>query len=340
MEHVRVVGHPAGEGGVPAPAPGSSLAAATGVVVAAVDIGAHSTHLLVAAVDGHRVAPLLDTSDILGLGAIVDREARLPGPARAALVATLAGYARAARDLGATEIAVVATEPLRRAAGAARIVAEVEAATGAPCHVVEPEEEGRLTLLGVTGGAPLDADLVLADVGGGSTELVLAGPAGPVRVRGLAIGATRLTDALVSHDPPTAAELAAVRAAADRVLATAPGGRPSRAVVVGGTGSNLARVAAVAGGAEVITLERLAALVEELLDGPAETVAGRFGIRPTRARVLPAGAAIAAALAERYGLDRLVVQGEGIREGTVLALARAGRGWRDRLDRLAHGWAR
>ena len=308
------------------------------IVVAAADVGAHSTHLLVAATSGHRLEPLLDISDILALGAVVDREGFLPAAARAGLVATLGRYADAARELGALEIAFIGTEPMRIAADAARIVAEVEGATGVPLHVLGHEEEGRLSLLGVTAGAPLEVELLVADIGGGSTELVFAGPAGPVRTHGLSLGAARLTELLVSHDPPTPGELDTLRREADRVLAAAPDGAPRIGVLVGGTGSNLAKVAGPDAPRRALTGDVLAALVAAVCDAPAEEVAARLGIRSTRARVLPAGAAIVAALAARYRLPGLLVRDEGIREGAVLALARAGRGWRDRLDRLAHGW--
>ena len=72
---------------------------------------------------------------------------------------------------------------------------------------------------------------------------------------------------------------------------------------------------------------------------PAEAAAARFGIRPERARVLPAGAALVAALLARYRLPGVLVREEGVREGAVLAIARAGTGWRDQVERLAHGWS-
>lgn len=309
------------------------------VVVAVADVGSHSTHLLVAVTTGRRLEPLLDVSDILALGAVVDRGGYLPAPARAELVATLARYADAARELGATEIVFLGTEPLRVAADAARVVAEVEAATGVPLHVLGHQEEARLTLLGVTGGAPLEVDMLIADVGGGSTELVLAGPAGNVRAHGLALGASRLTDAHVAHDPPTADELASLRIGAERALAAVPAGAPRVGVLVGGTGSNLAKVAGLDAPYRTLTADRIAELVEVVCAHPAEQAAARFGIRAARARVLPAGAAIVAALLVRYHLPGVLVREEGVREGAVLAVARAGRAWRDRLEQLAHGWA-
>ena len=66
--------------------------------------------------------------------------------------------------------------------------------------------------------------------------------------------------------------------------------------------------------------------------------AERHALRPQRARILPAGAVIVDAILERYGVDRLQVSEEGIREGAVLAAAAAGAAWRDRLRFLVAGW--
>ena len=172
--------------------------------------------------DGHRVAPLRDESVLLGLGTTVDARGLIPPEVRGPLIETLAAYAAAARGLGAVRIAFVGTEPMRRAADARAVVVAVEDATGVPFHVVDHREEGLLTLLGATSGRVIDSDLLVVDVGGGSTQLVVVGPASRARAIGLGVGGARLTHALVAHDPPTPSEIAALRAAAWRRCRAAP----------------------------------------------------------------------------------------------------------------------
>ena len=172
--------------------------------------------------DGHRVAPLLDESALLGLGTTVDARGLIPPDVRGPLIATLAAYAAAARGLGAVWIAFVGTEPMRRAADARSVVVAVEEATGVPFHVVDHREEGLLTLLGATSGRAIESDLLVVDVGGGSTQLVVVGPAGRAGAIGLRLGGARLTHALVEHDPPTLSEITALRAAARRRSGPAP----------------------------------------------------------------------------------------------------------------------
>jgi exopolyphosphatase/guanosine-5'-triphosphate,3'-diphosphate pyrophosphatase len=142
-------------------------------VVAAIDVGSNSAHLLVARV-GHDVVPLHDESVLLGLGAAVDAHGVVPSATADTLVAALWTYASVARSLGAREIVVLGTEPFRRAADAARIVLSVGEVAGVPMHVLGHDEEGLLTLIGATGGRALTADVVVADVGGGSSEIVRA----------------------------------------------------------------------------------------------------------------------------------------------------------------------
>lgn len=308
-------------------------------VGASVDVGANSVHLLVAAVGGHRLEPLVDESVFLGLGDRIDAEGFLGSAARGRLVAALVGYADTARRLGATAITFVGTEPMRRAADAATVTAEVEHASGVPLHVLGHDEEGILNLLGVTGGRPVTHELVVVDIGGGSSEVVVVGPGRPPVAAGVLLGSARLTQRLVREDPPTPGELDALAAEARRIVAAeAPPGRPLELVAVGGTASNLCKVIPAAALERVLTRRRIEQALAMLATEPSAMASERHAVNPTRARILPAGAAIAAALLDHYGVDRLRVSEEGIREGAILVAAAAGHAWRDRLPRLALGW--
>jgi exopolyphosphatase/guanosine-5'-triphosphate,3'-diphosphate pyrophosphatase len=295
-------------------------------------------HLLVAAVERHRVVPLRDESVKLGLGDTVEAHGLIAGPAREELIGELVRYAATARDLGARNVAFVGTQPLRRAADARAVVSAVEAATGVPLYVLGHEEEGLLTLLGATSGRPIGEALAVVDIGGGSSEVVIVEAGARARSVGLPAGGASLSRLLVAHDPPTAAEIAALRAEARHVVGAAPAATPTRMIAVGGTSSNLVKIIPAASRDGVLTRPRLAGAFRTLGGALAADVAARFGITEKRCRILPAGAAILEALMERYGIDRVGALEEGIREGVVLALARGGAAWRDRLDALAHGW--
>jgi len=305
-------------------------------ILAAVDVGSYSVHLLVGRVAGRRVETIHDESAFLGLGRAIDRDGRL-GAARADLAATIAAYKIAALSRDASAITVVATDPLRRAPDAAEAVVEIEAATGIRVTTIGHGEEAMIALLGVTGGRPIVRTTVLVDVGGGSTEVLVAGPGGDSVAVGLPLGATRLTGVHVRHDPPAGTELDAIADAAERAMRLAPDAHPAELVAVGGTARSLLRVGPPLPN-RIVTRRRLRAAMRLIASMPAGSLAERYSIRPSRAGVLPAGAVILETALQRYGLDRLRVAKGGLREGLILATAREGDAWRMRLPELARGW--
>ncbi len=117
-----------------------------------------------------------------------------------------------------------------------------------------------------------------------------------------------------------------------------PGAARPALVAVGGTAENLLRVVPDDGDGGVLTRAGLVLALERLAAEPADAAAARYGVRPGRARLLPAGAAILVAFVDRWRVDALRVSSGGLREGALLAVEQAGAGWRDRLPALAGGW--
>ncbi len=305
---------------------------------ASVDLGSNSVHLLVAAIVGHRLRPLTDELVFLGLGAAVDSQAHLGSAGREELVAALSRYASTARALDAATITFMGTEPIRRAGDAARIVAEVEASTGIPLHVLTHEEEAYLTLVGVTAGRPVQHETLVVDIGGGSSEFCAVAAAGVPRAAGIRLGSGRLTSRFVTSDPVDATAISRMRAAADETLEGALPATPTDLVAVGGTASNLLKV--TPGGVEdqMLTRERIAGALDTMSNTPTAALTERYFINPKRGPLLAAGAVIVEALMRRYGVDAVRVSDAGLREGAILVADHVGRAWRDRLPELAHGW--
>lgn len=309
-------------------------------IIAAADAGSNSVHLLVARVGGTGLRVVFEDSTFLGLAEATDRG--WLGPAlRGEVIETILAQVAAARAHGAEMIGLVGTEPLRRSADAARVVVEIERSSGVPLAVCSPMEEGLLTLLGVTGGRPVEEELLVVDVGGGSCQIVEARPGEIPICVGLPLGSARLTAAIVRHDPPTRHEWSRLREEARGRVASAPGGRPMRLIFVGGTATNLGRLAPDGIAAEEAGRTLTAALVEAaastLLMEPSGVVAERFSLRPGRVRVLLAGAAILLALLDHYEMPAAEISGASLREGLVFGMARAGWAWRDRLVKLLGG---
>lgn len=309
-------------------------------VGASVDIGSNSVHLLVATIAGHVLRQLVDESAFLGLGAAVDERSHLGPSARAELAETLARYATTARQLGASKITFMGTEPIRRAADAALIVDEVETASGVPLHVLTHEEEAYLTMVGVTEGRPVTHETLVVDIGGGSSEFCAVAPAGIARAAGLRLGSNRLTTRFATTDPVSTTAIEGMSAAAEVLLQGALESEPADLVIVGGTASNLLKVTAAGTTDPILTRARVAEAIISLTREPAAEMTVRFGVNPKRGPLLPAGAVIVDALMRRYAIDRVRVSNAGMREGAILVANHAGAAWRDRLPELAHGWRR
>jgi exopolyphosphatase / guanosine-5'-triphosphate,3'-diphosphate pyrophosphatase len=186
---------------------------------AAIDVGTNTVLLLVAERRGSTLSPLLERAEITRLGRGVDATGRLDPAAIRDTVAALADYARAARELGATGIACVATSAARDAVNGAEFFEATRAAAGLVPEIISGDEEARLVYASAHRDFRAGGPLAVLDVGGGSTEFIVGdGPALRAR-RSLQVGAVRLTERHVRTDPPTAAEVAALREAARAALA-------------------------------------------------------------------------------------------------------------------------
>ncbi len=294
---------------------------------ATIDVGTNTVLLLVAERRGAALVPVLERADITRLGRGVDATGRLDPAAIRETVAVLAGYARAARDLGAPIVACVATSAARDAANGAEFFEAARAAAGIVPEVIAGEEEARLVWTSAwrdfgRAGEPL----AVLDVGGGSTELSFGEGPAPRGRTSLQVGAVRLTERHVRSDPPSAEEVARLRAAArDAVRPLAwMDARGGRLVGVAGTVTTLSAVAQALPtyDAERVHGAALALAEVERLVGTlaALTVRERAalpGMEPKRADVILAGALVVAEAMRATGFDRLTVSDRGVRWGLL-----------------------
>jgi exopolyphosphatase/guanosine-5'-triphosphate,3'-diphosphate pyrophosphatase len=185
--------------------------------VAALDCGTNSTRLLIVAADGkvlHR------EMRITRLGEGVDASQKLSADAMARTVAVLEEYRAMMDQSGVVKARLVATSAARDAVNAEEFFSAAERATGVRPELLSGPEEGRLSFSGAT--ASLTAAergtgfVLVVDIGGGSTELVVGvPPTGTVTSVSLDIGCVRLTERFFHHDPPLESELAQARAVVD-----------------------------------------------------------------------------------------------------------------------------
>src|SRR5947207_5023578 len=126
----------------------------------------------------------------------------------------VATQVRLAQEIGAEAIRTVATAAIREAANRDEIVAEINRVASVDVEVLSEHEEGRLAFIGATKtlGHPVEGEVAVVDVGGGSSEVVVGSVSAGLRsVQSFKIGSGSLADDFLSNDPPSPAELPAVR---------------------------------------------------------------------------------------------------------------------------------
>lgn len=172
--------------------------------VAAIDIGTNSTNLLIANTAGEDVLRLITTTR---LGAGVDRSRQLDERAIVATLECLSTYRQHLRDHAVTDVRVVASSACRDATNRDEFFDRAETILSVRPEILTGAEEGRLTYAGAVSGLPVSimGHLVI-DIGGGSTELMTGGD-GLIDIRSLDVGAVRLTERHLAHDPPQPEEL-------------------------------------------------------------------------------------------------------------------------------------
>jgi exopolyphosphatase/guanosine-5'-triphosphate,3'-diphosphate pyrophosphatase len=312
--------------------------------VGAIDCGTNTIKLLVADLSPEtgEEQTLEREMRIVRLGQDVDRTGRLADEALARTFAAVEEYAGIIASHRVDRVRFCATSASRDAANSADFLAGVRRRLGVEPEVVSGDVEAQLTYDGATRSLPdVPAPILVVDIGGGSTELIVGGPStgsghrgyGDVlAARSLDIGSVRITERLMPSDPPTAAELAAATQAIDDALDDLPGHgvHLDRAATVVGVAGTITTVAAVlleldewdrsrvhharlaAGDVHALT-ERLAAM----------TVAQREELRvpPGRSDVIGAGALILDRVLRRTGADTLLVSDSDILDGIAWSVA-------------------
>jgi exopolyphosphatase/guanosine-5'-triphosphate,3'-diphosphate pyrophosphatase len=291
---------------------------------ACIDIGSNTTRLLVAEPDPGRPGALVEVAAHRAFVRLTaaERRAGIPADKAQAIADAVAEQALTARANDVAALRVVATAALRDAPGRDLLVARLSAAAGVEVEVLSGEEEARLAFAGATASLAGDGvgTVVVADVGGGSTELAAGAPGrAPAWWASLPIGSGVLAEAHLHGDPPTAAEVAAARAAADAALAAAGCPGADVAWAVGGSATSLRRLCG-----ERLTADTVEDALARVTAAPAADAALELDLHLERVRLLPAGLVLLAAVA-RAAACPLHVGCGGLREGVVLdLLARVG----------------
>ncbi|MDG2113920.1 MAG: Ppx/GppA phosphatase family protein [Actinomycetota bacterium] len=311
----------------------STAASSTGSanIVAAIDVGTNSFHLLVADFDasGHFEVVTREKESVrLGSGA--DDMKRLSAEAMDRGIAALDRMRRIAEHAGALDILAVATSAVREAGNNHEFVARARDEAGIEVEVVSGVEEARLIHLGVLQSAPVfDRRHLVFDIGGGSTEFIVGEGSRPLLLRSLKLGAIRLTDRFF---PEGVVKPGSVDECALYVDSFVGGLEHQIAelgfdVAVGSSGTiiTLARMAGALRGDRqrrtgnlAFTSGELETLVDELARRTTPQKRRELpGLEERRSDIIVGGAVLTRQIARMLHIDRVEVSEHSLREGIV-----------------------
>ena len=305
--------------------------------IAIVDIGTNSTRLMVARVqDGVIVEELERLTTVTRLGEGVDRSGALSPGAMQRVHDTLEDYCARIEALGAVQAHAVLTSAVRDARNGNEFAGTVAARHRLRTHVLDGEREALLTYAGATSGrAPttFGRKLLVIDIGGGSTELVI-GDHGAVRFHvSTNAGVVRQSERHIDADPPRPDELSALAADVRSILRAAvpesDRGGVELAIAVAGTPTSLAAIAQRLDPYDprrthgyTITVRERDAIRVRLARMTLEQRRSVPGLAPARAAVIVPGIVILTEVMELFSLPSVEVSEHDILHGALLAAYR------------------
>jgi exopolyphosphatase/guanosine-5'-triphosphate,3'-diphosphate pyrophosphatase len=296
-----------------------------------IDVGSNTVHLLV--VDAHPGAaprPAFSYKIELRLAELLDDEGAIDESGSMRLQEFLLDALEVAEDKGVEQVMAFATSALREATNGDAVLAEVRERTGVDLQVLSGTDEARLTFLAVRRWFGWSSGRILVfDIGGGSLEVATGVDESPDAAFSLPLGAGRLTRERLTGDPPAREEVKALRKHVRSAIArqapdvTRPG-EPSSVVGTSKTFKQLARLTGAPSSAEgpyaprYLKLANLSDWLPKLASMTAEERATLPGVSWGRAPQILAGAVVAEAAMDLFGVERLEICPWALREGVIL----------------------
>jgi exopolyphosphatase / guanosine-5'-triphosphate,3'-diphosphate pyrophosphatase len=324
--------HPTVSGAAPHPAAIDDASTEADAVHAAIDIGTNSVHLLVArSTPSQRFEVLAQEKEVVRLGHGSSDMRELDTEAIDRGIAALRRFRQVA-DIWDADITAVATSAVREADNHDEFMRRARDEAGIEVEIIAGVEEARLIHVGVLHALPVyEQRLLVIDIGGGSTELLIGERDDVIDARSLKLGAIRLTERFFTDDPLDPDAVANCRTYVRAFLEpTAHELRRHGYEVAAGSSGTIQTIAAMMVAARrgdpgrslnnvTISAGDLADVVERLVGTPTASERGRLpGMDARRADIIVAGAIILEQVAAAFDIDELRVSTFALREGVLL----------------------
>ena len=299
--------------------------------LALLDIGSNSIHMVLTEIQPDFSYKIFDRfKDVTRLGEETFKAGQFSADAIAKGTEVVRTLATLARNRGFSRIEAVATSAVREAANGGDLIEAIEQQTGVRVRVVTGQEEARLIYLGVRQSMDFgDRNVLIADVGGGSVELIVGDRSKLLHAASLKLGAIRLKDLYLKHDTPSAGRLERLKEAVEAQLKAAlPRFKKigfDEFVGTSGMIGNLAEIMHLHKTGRPIPQLNLArfsykdvvAAEKLLLKTPLKHRAEIPGVDPKRADVLLPATIVLRIIMQQLDITELTVSDKAIREGLL-----------------------
>lgn len=292
-------------------------------VIAAIDLGSNSFHMVVASNQDGRLKIIDRIKEMVRLSTGLDKSQKLDEEAKQRALACLQRFGQRLRDMHADTVRAIGTNALRRAKKTGDFLAEAEEALGHPIEIISGIEEARLIYQGTNYAIsrPYDQRIVI-DIGGGSTELIIGEGVRPIHMESLFMGCVSTSEKYFPDGKLSRKNFS--NAVMDAKLQLRP--------VIGkfkklgwnleiGTSGTIKAISETIheqlGGGKTISMASLTLLSEKLYEHNNIKELNFSGVKKERLPVLPGGLAILYAIFESLGIDRLDYSEGGLREGVL-----------------------
>jgi exopolyphosphatase/guanosine-5'-triphosphate,3'-diphosphate pyrophosphatase len=298
---------------------------------AAVDIGSNSVRLKIARLQGGRLRALHEDREVTRLGEGVFGSGFLTPDSIAETVKVLRRFHRSTQQIVTDSVRVVATSALRDARNSQAFLEWVRSATGWRVEIISGVEEARLIHLGLVSSGRVDrSPTLMMDLGGGSCELTVT-QGGHIRdAVSLPLGAVRLTNEFMRHDPSRKGELKRLRGfvarEVNRIIDRIATAKVKTVIATSGTAAALAAVAShmrrgASGQRLMVSSAEMKRIAKRLARLPVAERRKIEGIGPRRAEIIVAGATVYQELLDRLRLKGFRYSPLGLRDGILAQMA-------------------
>jgi len=292
-------------------------------VLAAVDLGSNSFHMVVARFDHGQLTVIDRLREMVRLASGLNREGRLSEASQARALATLRRFGERLRDMQAGRVRVVGTNTLRKARTTGRFLQRAAKALGHPVEIISGIEEARLIYLGASHNLPrVDGPQIVVDIGGGSTEIIAGKGLEPFTMESLAMGCVSLSESCFPAGRLSAKGFAKARVQVRLELEPVRSQfRKVEPAQVAGTSGSIraahAVLTALNRAPQGLTVEGLEYLIGEMISAGRVSELRLPELSADRADVFAGGVAILVEVMRALDLPRMNVADGALREGIL-----------------------